>query len=148
MESKEDEGITAPEIKRYAELKETIKYLPVDRLIEGGFYRILARNANVGVWLPQKEGFSIAREKFGEVYLFTEIHWDVNEFYGTVKPIFRLEDEKLPKINSSDLDSPEELSSLLRVLGELDQYWSIRRLLKEQEGGIECPFFPYLVAKS
>ena len=58
----------------------------------GMAYKILARNASVGIWLPEDRGFIISRYKFSTTpFLFIEYHWDTGEPYGTVKPLKLLE---------------------------------------------------------
>lgn len=60
---------------------------------DGYLYHIKARNARFGIWRKEDLGFVIRREKFKEVYLFTEYHWDVGtikpelEHFGTVTPL-------------------------------------------------------------
>jgi hypothetical protein len=66
-------------------------YIPVEKLEEGYLYSIDARNASYGIWFASEQGFVIRRHKFGSVFLFTEIHWDLSESFGTVKPLLKLE---------------------------------------------------------
>ena len=67
-----------------------VEYLKIDQLKAGYLYKIIARNANYGIWLPQKKSFIISRVKFGENYLFEEYHWDC-EAFATVKPLEEIE---------------------------------------------------------
>lgn len=69
-----------------------LPYLRKDELVDGAFYRITCRNANVGVWRKDQQGFEIPREKFGSHYLFVEYHWDNGPPFGTSRPWERLED--------------------------------------------------------
>ena len=66
-------------------------YLKIETLKSEWSYRILARNAHIGIWVPEKKGFIIPRWKFGKNYLFTEFHWDTGPPFGTVKPFFEIE---------------------------------------------------------
>lgn len=60
------------------------KDLPTtDKLIKGRLYKIHSRNLSFGVWDGDK-GFIGIRTKFGSRFLFTELHWDVDQNYGTV----------------------------------------------------------------
>ena len=68
-----------------------MEYLKVNELRSGYLYRIWARNALCGIWYPSCGGFIISRFKFGSNYLFVEIHWDLDKWHGTVKPIELLE---------------------------------------------------------
>ena len=62
-------------------------YIPIDKCIDKGLYRIRARNFPLAIYNATRKGFKGRRMKFGEAYLFTEIHWDASEHFGTVKPI-------------------------------------------------------------
>lgn len=50
-------------------------------------YSLISRNLNFGVWNPETSGFTGVREKFGDLYLFEEYHWDTGEPYGTATPL-------------------------------------------------------------
>jgi hypothetical protein len=50
-------------------------------------YRIGSRNLMIGVFRKATNGFIGIREKFGDLYLFEEYHWDCGAPYGTVNPI-------------------------------------------------------------
>lgn len=52
-------------------------------LIKGRIYKIRCRNLSYGIW-DGKEGFMGIRTKFGNEFLFTELHWDASESFGTV----------------------------------------------------------------
>jgi len=68
-----------------------MEYLEVDQLRSGYLYRISARNSRCGIWNSKSGGFIISRFKFGFNYLFEEIHWDLDKWHGTVKPLKLLE---------------------------------------------------------
>lgn len=57
--------------------------IPIYDLEHGRIYKLRSRNLVVGVWDEKAQGFIGLREKFGSRYLFTELHWDAHEFYGT-----------------------------------------------------------------
>ena len=92
-------------------------YLKVDELKAGYLYRIRARNARIGIWMPDKGEFLISRNKFGNNYLFEEIHWDLSDHFGTVRPKYEI--EKAP-FNEEDL-----------ILGTIErngkEYWGYPR---------------------
>ena len=77
-------------------------YLTMPELTDGHCYQIWARNAYVGVWQADEQGFLISRYKVGpNPYLFTEFHWDIGTALGTAKPLapigpfpFALKDER------------------------------------------------------
>lgn len=50
-------------------------------------YKIHSRNLLLGVFDATCLGFIGIREKFGELFLFTEYHWDNGPPHGTVKPL-------------------------------------------------------------
>lgn len=62
-------------------------YISVDQCIDGGLYIIDARNFDVGLYNSYSQTFIGIRTKFKDVFLDEEIHWDVNEHNGTVKPL-------------------------------------------------------------
>lgn len=67
-------------------------YLGIEQMQAGMAYTIWARNAYVGVWLPDAQGFLISRYKLNPTpYLFVEYHWDTGEPLGTAKPLRPLE---------------------------------------------------------
>ena len=66
-------------------------YIKIEDLKGGYLYRISARNAEYGIWLPQRNTFAISRIKFGSNYIFEEEHWDNGPPYGTVKPSKEIE---------------------------------------------------------
>ena len=57
----------------------------------GYLYRIEARNAHLGIFNKEKDGFIILRTKFSSRYLFVELHWDRDDHFGTAQPIEELE---------------------------------------------------------
>jgi len=68
-------------------IKEWIK---IPDLKAGYLYRIAARNANYGIWIPRNESFLISRRKFGDNFLFEEYHWDCPA-WATAKPLEEIE---------------------------------------------------------
>lgn len=66
----------------------------------GFLYFISARNSRLGIFDEKQKGFIICREKFGDVFLFTEYHWDMGAPNGTAMPFKKL--EKVPLMNDDD----------------------------------------------
>ena len=64
-----------------------LEYLKVEELKDGYLYYILARNAKYGIWLEEKGAFLISRFKFYNNYLFEETHYDLDDSFGTVRPL-------------------------------------------------------------
>ena len=60
--------------------------IKMENLKDRWVYKIRARNAHVGVWIEEKNGFLIPREKFEALYLFIEYHYDFDPTIGTAKP--------------------------------------------------------------
>ena len=61
----------------------TEETIPLDKCIDRHIYRIRSRNLDFGVYREATNGFIGIREKFGDLYLFEEYHWD----FGTVRPL-------------------------------------------------------------
>lgn len=75
-------------IFQYEELTEWIK---IEDCKDGWLYKILARNAPLGIYCVEKKAFIISRFKGNANFLYPEEHWDTGEPFGTVKPITPLE---------------------------------------------------------
>lgn len=75
-------------------------YIPREKCREGYVYRIRSRNLDLGIFHRKpglggfESGFIGIREKFGNLYLFTEYHHDDGAPFGTVYP--ESEVEKCP----------------------------------------------------
>ena len=102
---------------------ENTHYIKMENLKNGYCYKILARNAYVGVWISQMKAFMISRYKMGDYpFLFYEYHWDTNDAihfpYGTAKPMAII--EKFPfKIKDDYTD--EESKQISHYLDELEE---------------------------
>ena len=66
------------------------KYLKMTDMKARFVYLIMARNAHIGIWIPEEKGFLISRTKFKDNFLFTEYHWDADPHFGTAKPFKEL----------------------------------------------------------
>ena len=62
-------------------------YIPLDKCVDGNLYRIRARNGTYGVFNKEGSSFTLAREKFENIYLFDEYHFDIGAPFGTVRPL-------------------------------------------------------------
>jgi hypothetical protein len=62
-----------------------------DQCKHGFTYRIHSRNLTVGVYDSRDGSFVGIREKFGNLYLFPEFHYDNGPPYGTVSPVSEIE---------------------------------------------------------
>jgi hypothetical protein len=67
------------------------KYLPIQDCKHGYLYEIDSRNLRLGVYNENTKSFYGIRYKFGDRFIDDEFHWDLNEPYGTCKPIRELE---------------------------------------------------------
>jgi hypothetical protein len=69
-------------------------YLTRDQCKEGYTYKIHSRNLRIGVYRKDAggipDGFTGIREKFGDLFLFTEYHCD-GEAFATVRPLEEVE---------------------------------------------------------
>lgn len=101
-------------------------YIKPDNLKDAYLYRIIARNAVYGIWIAKNGAFLISRVKFGSVYLFEEIHYDLDEQFGTAQPI--------QEIGKSPFDS-ERLQSIDRIKGDREvlQYLMAKSGIDEKE---------------
>jgi len=71
-------------VKEREELKK--QRVPLEECVKGRLYKLACRNLGYGVY-DGEGGFIGLREKFGNVYLFTEFHWDIGAPHGTVEGI-------------------------------------------------------------
>lgn len=86
-----------PHLDWFLHMQASTDYLGIEHLQAGMAYAIWARNAYVGIWLPEKQGFLISRYKASEMpYLFVEYHWDTGGPSGTAKPLRPLESCPFP----------------------------------------------------
>jgi len=77
-------------IKKAVKAVKHLEYLKMGQLKTGYLYKIIARNANCGIWLPQRQGFITSRIKAGTNFLFEEYHWDCKA-WATAKPLEEIE---------------------------------------------------------
>ena len=97
-------------------------YIKVEDLRDAGLYRISARNASHGIWSSKDGGFYISRHKFGSNYLFVEIHWDLSDGFGTVKPLEWLKQSPFDVNKLDDWRTPEDLEKLvLAFLNDIEK---------------------------
>lgn len=66
-------------------------YIKIDDLKNNYSYKIIGRNAYVGIWVENEKSFMISRYTGLKPYLFHEYHWDIGTPFGTVKPIELIE---------------------------------------------------------
>lgn len=74
-------------------------------------YKIASRNLMFGVFNSEDNGFIGIRSKFGNLYLFTEYHYDTGAPFGTVIPLEEI--EEIP----SDIIVAENLGLIDKVTG-------------------------------
>jgi len=96
------------------------EYLEPHELVPGGLYKIVARNASFGIWTPEYRGFHISRTKFGRNYLFVEIHWDLSDGFGTVRPLKFVELAPFNYTELKDWHTPDRLEK--EVLSYLNEF--------------------------
>jgi hypothetical protein len=85
------------------------EYLEPHELKPGGLYKIVARNAKHGIWCPDQGGFWISRYKFRDNFLFVELHWDLSDGFGTVRPLEFIE---MSPFDPKDFDTRERPSQV------------------------------------
>lgn len=111
-------------LKKYKqyEAEGNTAYIPADQLEPYCLYKIHARNARFGIWVPEKNGFVIRRFKFGDVFAFVEIHYDLNEHFGTAKPLAKLEETGFIK-EDFDFENGGKYNEILNYLEiKMEQY--------------------------
>ena len=110
-----DYGVHIPE-------RRDMKYLKPEELKLGYLYEIDARNADFGIWMGIDYGeFLISRYKCGENFLFEEIHFDLSDHFGTVKPLKEIEKTLFDMSKTSFGDN--ENNDILEYLNEWKKYW-------------------------
>lgn len=85
--------------------------IPMSECEHGFIYRIDARNFRFGAYRATDKSFIGLREKFDDLYLFGEFHWDVGSPFGTVKAL-----EKLQFYKNEVSEDDDELFKLLKDL--------------------------------
>lgn len=78
--------------EHFAALQNSVRYLPISSLSDGCIYLVHARNSHLGIWDAAANCFVILREKFGQVSLAVEYHWDTGAPFGTAKPFVKISD--------------------------------------------------------
>jgi len=101
-------------------MQSSADYLCIDNLHAGMAYAIWARNAYVGIWMPEEKGFLISRYKLSaKPFLSIEYHSDICEPVGTAKPLRPLECCPLvlpSEIADRDAEQNQELCAWLDAL--------------------------------
>ncbi len=105
--------------------------IPLNECKDGYLYIVNARNAYLGIFNKETNGFIISRFKFGDNYLFTEYHYEASKGFGTCKPLEEV--EKCPyeiytgleyKTQSEVLDYlNSKLTELEEHVGKYKQAW-------------------------
>lgn len=104
-------------------MQDSADYLHIGSMLPGMAYMIWARNAYVGIWLPDEKGFLISRYKAHPTpFLFVEYHWDVGEQLGTVKPLHPLETCPLTLPLRPDYRDDDLNFALCNWLDALEEY--------------------------
>lgn len=119
-------------------------YLKIEELKEGWCYRILARNAHIGIWKTKEKGFIISRKKLGNNYLFIEYHWDSGNLstveingvkreikFGTVKPFFAIEKAPFSSEELSDNDEKPKYYEIMNYLNNLTEKIPFKKEIKK-----------------
>lgn len=100
---------------------EMFDYIPMNLLLPYWLYKIRARNAEYGIWLPEYTGFAISRIKFGNNFVFVEYHWDC-EAFATAAPLKIIEQSPF---TSDDFVYKKEVANLPReeeILAYLNRF--------------------------
>jgi hypothetical protein len=92
------------------------KYIPFDECEQGWLYYVDCRNSYMGIFVKQRNGFVIVRFKFGHEFLFTELHWDRDDHYGTARPLEKLMKfpEEIPENFSEHNDLNDKMFQFIK----------------------------------
>lgn len=108
-----------------------IPHLPVSECKKRGVYHVSGRNFSYGVW-DGEQLFMGLRAKFNYVCIASEIHHDLDQHFGTVRPLVFIE------------QLPDEIGMLSTVRVELKGemvYMTYRPLFEYLEAlPKRCPF--------
>lgn len=115
-------------------MKQHPDYIKIPDLKDGYLYRILARNAGLGIWFKEQNAFTISRHKFGDNFLFEEYHWD-NESFATAKPIEELEESPFQPSRDFVYMADVKTGSMFRLMEE-----EALKYLNEAERRFETDF--------
>ena len=77
-------------------------FIPMSELVDRRVYRIRSRNLVVGAWDAGSQGFIGIREKFRDLYLFEEYHYEQGAPYGTAHAIADLGLDVPPEVSMSE----------------------------------------------
>lgn len=97
-----------------------MEYIKVENLKDGYLYEIVARNTRYGIFRKEHGDFVFIRRKFNDRYLFSEIHYDLSEHFGTAKPISEVIDTPF-KEKDLDYDNlePEKYRKIMKYLDDV-----------------------------
>lgn len=73
-----------------------MEYLPREKLQKGRWYYCRARNFEYGRWNGKE--FDYRRCKFGQWFPDTELHYDDDPRYGTVRPLREVDIAEVPEV--------------------------------------------------
>jgi hypothetical protein len=93
-------------------------YIPIDKLINNHIYEVKGRNFSAAVWKAKNRRFYGVRHKWGDTYISSEVHWDEDSHFGTVKPlreIRELEFSYCPSCGQADDNK------LIEILNPIDE---------------------------
>lgn len=57
------------------------EWVPLDQLVVGSAYELASRNLHTGIW--DGRDFHGIRTKFGDKFMDSETHYDLDEHHGT-----------------------------------------------------------------
>jgi hypothetical protein len=100
-----------------------MKYIPISECKDGYLYIIKARNARIGIFEETTNSFIIRRIKGKDIYLSKELHWDMDENFGTAKPFEEIE-------QAIKYDNDKETLEYLRIKADDNERHITEILLK------------------
>lgn len=93
-------------------------YLTVEQLKDNYIYDVKGRNFSAAVWKEKKRRFYGVRSKWGDTFISSELHWDDDDHFGTVKPLREI--RKLEFNYCSDCGRVDD-DKLIKILEPIDE---------------------------
>lgn len=94
------------------------EYLTTDELKNNYIYNVNGRNFSAAVWKAKNRRFYGVRHKWGDTYISSEVHWDDDGHFGTVKPLNEIRELEFNYCPScGQLDD----NKLIEILSPIDE---------------------------
>lgn len=112
-------------------------YTKIEDCIHNGFYHVGARNFYFGVFNKENGFFYGIRHKFGIRFIDQELHWDLNEKFGTAKPIEFIKICPIDDINAFDREMDDWMQDWINKEAELFFENKIKEVANAYKVGVD-----------